>query len=154
MMRTPGTLRPTSKGNASPRSLGDASCENDSPTKTISRRMRRPAAPAIVPLWRMMPRAFLSVAPVSDARSIHEDTRQARRMKLTKRYDSASSARPRSIRSASPPPPERLDLRRPPDADNATRPSVVQAVEALRATAGGTLAVLDRVALLVADTPQ
>ena len=48
------------------------------------------------------------------------------------------------------PPPERPDPRRPPDVDNAARPSVAQAAEALRATAGATLAALDRVALLVA----
>ena len=48
------------------------------------------------------------------------------------------------------PPPDRPDLRRPPAADTADRPSVAQAAEALRATAGETLAALDSVALLVA----
>ena len=48
------------------------------------------------------------------------------------------------------PPPERPDLQRPPDADNAACPSVAQAAEALRATAGATLTALDRVVLLVA----
>ena len=47
-------------------------------------------------------------------------------------------------------PPDRPDPRRPPDADNAGRPSVAQAAEALRETVGATLTALDHVALLVA----
>ena len=47
------------------------------------------------------------------------------------------------------PPRERPDPQRPPVADSAAHPSVVQAAEALRETAGATLAALDRVALLV-----